>query len=314
MIKTAASIITMALLSFFLLAGSYLNAAPKDERIRIALLDLRAGAAESSLAQFAGARLSEKLYASGKFTLVERSQLELILKEQGLQHTGCADNSCAVQLGRILSVSKILMGSLDRVDSYTLSIKSIDVESGVVDGHFSSRADLGKDLDRAAGEIARKVYERYHGGGPSSAGYYLRGAVPGWSQVYSGHEVKGYSLMGAFVFSGIFMGYSLYDFKNKRAEYEDLGQGTSQSTFDRKYEASEKALTVARVSVGIFAAVYVLHVFDMLLFSRPTVVLGSNPGKIDTGPGMSLHCYYARDNVYPGADDARLMVGLEKRL
>ena len=302
----------MALLGIGMEVADVVFAASNDERLRIAILDFKSEGAKSSLAQFAVTSLSEKLYSSGKFILVERSQLELILKEQGLQHAGCVDTSCAVRLGRILSVNKMLMGTVNRLDAYNLSVKSIDVETGVVDALFSAKATKETDLDKAVGVVSRKIYERYYGGGPTSAGYYLRGAVPGWAQVYSGHEVKGYTLLGAFVFSGIFMGYALYDFTNKRAEYEDLGKGTSQEEFDRKYDASEKALLTARISVGIFAAVYVLHVFDMLLFSRPTVVLGTLMEPTNIGSDMSLSVSWKRDMLFCETNDIFLF-SLNKR-
>jgi hypothetical protein len=286
--------------------------APSGTPRRIAILDIRSDGCDASLARFASERLSEKVYGTGKFTLVEREQMEVILKEQGFQQSGCTEVECAVKVGKLLSVDKMILGSLGCVDGYNLSVRMIDVESGVVDAHFSAVAREKKNLDSAAGELARKMVERYYGGGPSSLGYYMRGAVPGWSQIYAGHEVKGYSLMGAFVFSGMFMGYALYDFRQKRAEYEDLGPGTSQSVFDEKYNASEKALATARVAMGIFATVYIVHLVDMVLFSRPSVMYGTRPG-VDMGDGMRVAGSFQWYDI-PGSNrEHRLSLHCEKR-
>lgn len=270
----------MTFLLCVMLAGTLSAESVAGAPRRIALLDVRPDGCDASLARFSFERLSEKFYATGKFTLVEREQMELILKEQGFQQSGCTEVECAVKVGRLLSVDKMVLGSLACMDGYSLSARVIDVESGIVDAHFSAVAREKNGLDAAAGALVRKIVDRYYGGGPSSLGYYARGAVPGWSQAYAGHEVKGYSLMGAIVATGVFMGYALYDFRRKRAAYEDLGPGTPQSEFDDTYDESGKALTTARVAVGLFAAVYVVHVIDMLLFSRPSVMYGTRPGAV----------------------------------
>ena len=43
-------------------------------------------------------RLSTELVKLGSFTVVERSQMEEVLKEQGLQQSGCTTSECAVEI------------------------------------------------------------------------------------------------------------------------------------------------------------------------------------------------------------------------
>ena len=58
--------------------------------------------------------------------------MELILKEQDFQTSRCADSSCAVKLGKLLSVDYIILGSVDKIDSYILSIKFVSIKNGEV--------------------------------------------------------------------------------------------------------------------------------------------------------------------------------------
>lgn len=69
----------------------------------------------------------------GDFKVIERRSLEAILKEQDFQLSGCTDDDCSVQIGMLAGASHVMVGSINRIDNlYTLYIRIIDVESGVV--------------------------------------------------------------------------------------------------------------------------------------------------------------------------------------
>lgn len=103
----------------------------------------------------------------------------------------------------------------------------------------------------------------------SSAGYYLRGLVPGWGQLYSGRRRKGFFFLGGFVLSSASMGYYLYDYNKKRGEYEDF-QG-SISAMNEKYKESGKAETRANIAITLFSLVYIANLLDILLFPKSDV-------------------------------------------
>ncbi len=48
----------------------------------------------------------------GKYTIVERSQVNKVLREQGFQMSGAVDASTAKEVGKILGVDAVLLGSL----------------------------------------------------------------------------------------------------------------------------------------------------------------------------------------------------------
>jgi hypothetical protein len=75
--------------------------------------------------------------------------------------------------------------------------------------------------------------------------------------------------MGIFVASVAFSTYTYFDYSDKKDTYDGLGLGTSQSTFDSKYEEyqdSSDMLTYSLIGVG---AIYILNWVDLLLFSTP---------------------------------------------
>lgn len=85
------------------------------------------------------------------FNLIERNQIDLILKEQGFQQTGCTDQSCMVEAGQLLSVSKIISGNIGKLEHlYTITLKILDVETGKVISQIS------KDIEAEKTELLKE--------------------------------------------------------------------------------------------------------------------------------------------------------------
>ena len=122
----APSLFLLLFLSCVCVAG--LHAA--DEEL-VAVMDLTPQAARPEEALAITNQLRTQLLKTGKFTLVDRSQMESILKEQALQQTGCTSDECAVQVGKILGVRKIISGSVTKLSDHVwqVSLLMLDVES-----------------------------------------------------------------------------------------------------------------------------------------------------------------------------------------
>jgi len=77
-------------------------------------------------------RFENELLATDSFRIVERRNIDKILREQGFQQSGACDNSeCSVEVGKLLSVEGIYTGEVARIGkSWTLSVKSTDVGTG----------------------------------------------------------------------------------------------------------------------------------------------------------------------------------------
>ena len=97
----------------------------------IAVLDLKPFGLSTQEAQILTERLKTKLISQDIFVVVERSNMEKILKEQKFQHSGCTDSECAVEIGQLLNTDFIIFGSVSKFGStYSLDARLIDVEAG----------------------------------------------------------------------------------------------------------------------------------------------------------------------------------------
>ena len=104
-----------------------------QDKLPIAVMELDGnGVAESDLGGLSE-RLRTELFSTGKFEVIERSRVDDILREQGFQQTGCTNTQCAVEVGQIIGVGKIVVGSVSRIGpTYSVSIRMIDVATGKV--------------------------------------------------------------------------------------------------------------------------------------------------------------------------------------
>lgn len=82
------------------------------------------------------------LSKSDKITLVERSQVEKVVKEIGLGMSGFVDEVTAAKVGKFVGVKKIVVGSYLQVEwKIILNVRLIDVETGKVDRALSREGE-----------------------------------------------------------------------------------------------------------------------------------------------------------------------------
>ena len=75
-------------------------------------------------------RLESELVKIGDFRVVERTQIDDLLKEQKLQLSGCVEE-CLIDVGKMLGAKQVVMGSVGEMGGLiTLSAKLVDAESG----------------------------------------------------------------------------------------------------------------------------------------------------------------------------------------
>ncbi|QQS03755.1 MAG: hypothetical protein IPK50_15800 [Fibrobacterota bacterium] len=101
---------------------------------QVAVEDLTAQGVSATDASILSDRLRSELLGTGVFRVMERSQMDKVLKEQAFEASGaCEGGQCAIQLGRLLSVDRLVVGSVGRIGSvYTMQIRLLDVETGEV--------------------------------------------------------------------------------------------------------------------------------------------------------------------------------------
>ncbi len=145
-------IISLIIISFSL--NAYANQ-------RAAVMNLIANNCADSLALAVSDMLSGRIYDTGVFTLIERGQMQSILKEQEFQMSGCTDQSCAVKIGQLLSAEKIVIGSVNKTDTFKIEIKIVDIATARIDANFSASSADEAGFEAATIELARQVADHY---------------------------------------------------------------------------------------------------------------------------------------------------------
>jgi len=88
----------------------------QGQKVRVAVLNFENNSSWSNwgdgLGNAAADELVTQLVNSGKFSVIERRQLDAIIAEQNLGQSGRVNSATAAQLGQILGVQAVLMGSI----------------------------------------------------------------------------------------------------------------------------------------------------------------------------------------------------------
>jgi hypothetical protein len=261
-----------------------------QEKMRIAVMDLKEDGISKQTAKTISNMIRIDLINTDKFAVIERNQIDIILKEQGFQQSGCTDQECGVQIGKLLSAKKIFIGEVAPIgNAIILTVRIVDVEKGISEFAAKEKVENIEDLDNAVGRITAKliaqidkapeqlpysekkfVQQKKEISEPITVGgYYSRGIIPGWGQYYAKHTESGFIYLSAFVAAGTFWGYSHWNFQKKKDDYDNLPAGTSQNEIDSKYKAYKAAGKMANISLTIFGITYIANWVDILFFSKP---------------------------------------------
>ncbi|MBN2510112.1 MAG: hypothetical protein JXB03_07540 [Spirochaetales bacterium] len=122
----------------------------------ISILDFKgSNIAEAELVVFVD-YVTSLVVESGLFRVIDRSQRETLLTEIEFSLSGCTDEACQLEIGRLLSAKYIIIGSLGTVGSrYLLNMKMIDIETSETFASASERYlsmdELIDDADRLVG-------------------------------------------------------------------------------------------------------------------------------------------------------------------
>ncbi len=135
------------------------------EKMRIAIMDLEPKDISVSDAAKISELIRNEIINTGKYTVIERAQMNQILNEQGLQKTGCTDISCAVEVGRIMNANKMLVGSVMKLGSkIIITGRIVDVEKGVAEFSEKGTAPDQDSLSEAVSDFVTKLSNRIGAG------------------------------------------------------------------------------------------------------------------------------------------------------
>lgn len=130
---------------------------PTQKREPVAVLDVAGHGIEKAAAVGLTNRLRDELFNTGIYDVMERQEMEALLREQGLQQTGiCNEENCMVQVGQVIGVRYMLGGAVSRIgDRFSVSARLIEVETSKITR--AATADVKGDVDRVLKETMNDV-------------------------------------------------------------------------------------------------------------------------------------------------------------
>ena len=95
--------------------------------------------------------LSASIYDTGEYRVIDTAQRDTILKELEFSYSGCTDDSCQLEVGKLLSAEYIITGDIAKVGSrFILSAKMLETETsetaGTAKGIYTTLDELIDDM------------------------------------------------------------------------------------------------------------------------------------------------------------------------
>ncbi len=129
------------------------------EKPKAGVLNFKGSGTSEAVTNTVRSVFEAKLFETDVYSLVDRSEIESIMQEQGLQNSGLTDNTKAVKIGKIANIDKIIIGSIDKLDGniYNIQVKIINVETAQIDGMYTETANGDKEIIDTITTIIRQI-------------------------------------------------------------------------------------------------------------------------------------------------------------
>ena len=84
--------------------------------------------------------ISNSVRETNRYRIIDRAQRDSILEEQEFSLSGCTDEKCQLEVGKLLSANLMFVGSIGRIgDRFILNMKLVDVATGETVGTASEK-------------------------------------------------------------------------------------------------------------------------------------------------------------------------------
>jgi len=146
---------------FILIMLLWQDHASAQKRTTVALLDLEVTKdLPASTSPVLSNLIRQEFLRSKNYEILDRNNMSSILKEQDLSLSdACSGKDCAVQLGKLLAVEKMIYGSLSSLGKkYLINLQMVDVSTGKIE-KIENESYVGaiEEIDVAAVRIAKKI-------------------------------------------------------------------------------------------------------------------------------------------------------------
>ncbi len=150
--------VVYAIIMVFVLTGVTYSQA----KTKIAVLNFEAKNINQESADAVSDILSTELFNTNRFQVVERQAILQMLEEQKLQMAGVTDMDQAVQIGKILNVEKIMIGSVSKLgQTYIINTRLVDVETGALELAENMQCTGGEgQLPSAIADLVREISQK----------------------------------------------------------------------------------------------------------------------------------------------------------
>ena len=153
---------TRAWLAFLLVpaltAGTSFSGEPATGKPVIAVADFSANNAPAGDAAVVSEMVRVAVFRGGNYSVVEKKSMDAVLAEQAFQQTGCTTEECAVKMGRLLNVQKMVMGTYSVFEGVRMmTARMVDVETGQIEANEVEKGFAAADIDAAAGRLVARL-------------------------------------------------------------------------------------------------------------------------------------------------------------
>lgn len=135
--------------------------AGRSSKIFLAVMELEnRGGLSSSECSLLSDSIRQELFSTGRYRIVDRKNMDQILKEQGFQLSDCTSQECAVQVGKLLGVEKMVVGSIGKLgQKFMLNLQLLNVETGEIESMASDECPCTVEkLSEKIRVLARGVF------------------------------------------------------------------------------------------------------------------------------------------------------------
>ena len=125
--------------------GSIIGGSSNIRTARIAIIDFEGIGVSFDEIRVLSQRLASEIISLNVYKLFERSKVDQVIKENNFQHSGCADAACAMEIGQLAGVERMVIGTVSKIgNTYSIDSRMIDVESGesVISAEYSTQNSI----------------------------------------------------------------------------------------------------------------------------------------------------------------------------
>lgn len=142
------------ILSFKIILSAQTNA-------KIAVIDFQSNGTPQFVGNAVADIFTTELKKDKDIIVLERNQIQQVIKERNLAKPGNAELDEAIKFGQILSVDRLIIGSVSKIgDSYTITGKIIEIKSGAIEYAESENCATVDDVETASRYLATKLLNK----------------------------------------------------------------------------------------------------------------------------------------------------------